>query len=117
MNTIVASWHRINRDLDRWSRKTARLAKFETKIADKRTLRKIRMARHIFRPKQRRLSMLEVEPSGSLGGTLDVSEERIRANIKMGHDDALNALAKSKKITEAERVILVNNFTLPSTMP
>jgi hypothetical protein len=35
----------------------------------------------------------------------------------MGHDDALNALAKSKKITEAERVILVNNFTLPSTMP
>jgi patatin-like phospholipase len=118
MNSIVASWHRINREVDRWQEKSNQFNGWlEKEIHDPALRQKIADAAATFMPRQHKLPMLEIEPSASLGGTLDFSAARIRANIKMGHDDALNALAKSSRISEAERVILVNNFTLPSTMP
>jgi len=114
MNTIVHSWHRINREVNRWSEKFQDFKmRIESEITDPATRVKVATAADIFRPRQHQLPMLEIEPSASLGGTLDFSAERIRTNIKMGHDDALNALAKSGKISEQERIILVNKFTLP----
>lgn len=117
MNTIVASWHRINREVYRWQENTKKFTDWlNSQVADETLRQKIAAAADVFKPRQHQLPMLEIEPSASLGGTLDFSAEQIRTNIKMGHDDALNALAKSGRISEAERVLLVNNFTLPSTM-
>ena len=118
MNTIVATWHRINREVERWHEKNDQFSDWLNKeIADPALRAAVAKAALLFKPRQHKLPILEIEPSASLGGTLDFSKERIRANIKMGHDDALNALAKSGRISEAERMVLVNNFTLSRKAP
>jgi hypothetical protein len=114
MERIVAAWYRINRELDRWSTLQAGFNDYLARqIQDDALRRELATKVQDFAPRQHKLPLLEIEPSQPLGGTLDFSRQRIRGNIKMGYDDASNALEKRGMVTAAERDLLINNFRLP----
>lgn len=115
MNAIVKTWYRINREVKRWKKLDQEFnAWLEKEVADEALRKKIAEAAQVFRPKQHDLPFLEVEPSASLGATLDFSPKRIRDNIKMGHDDVLIALCNRGDITKEQRDEMINSYTIPA---
>jgi hypothetical protein len=114
MGRIVSSWHRINREIDSSEGHQRDFNIYLAKVVADDILRdQLSGEVQRFTPRQRKLGLIEIEPSQSLGDTLDFSEEQIRTNIKMGYDDAVKVLQNKGKITRLEMETLINGFPLP----
>ncbi len=114
MGRIVASWHRINREIDDSMERIAAFDRvLDAEIQDPLLRDKIKSESQRFNLRQHKLRLFEIKPTGSLGGTLDFSQVRIRNIIKMGHDDAIKMFVDQHMITSDQGHSLITEFRLP----
>lgn len=114
MGRIVAAWHRINREIDDSMNRIATFNQFlDAEIQDPVLRDRVKSESQRFNLRQHKLRLFEIKPTGSLGGTLDFSRDRIRNIIKMGHDDAVKMLTNQQMITPDHEHSLITEFRLP----
>ena len=73
----------------------------------------VQLLRTKLRPWGRRVARLDlplfvVQPTKTLGGTLDFDPENITKNIKTGYLDMIELLHRGQRLDDAEREYLVN---------
>jgi hypothetical protein len=116
MEPVIRAWFRINTEVTAHSDNMAKFGEWlQNKSLDDQILKEIldevqtRLGKLGGATGRLDVPMIEIEPSSSLGDSLDFDQQRIRDNIKIGYTDMLKALKNKSKIDEADFQNLSNS--------
>lgn len=118
MEPIIRNWNRINDELDAmekriiaftsWMDRQANIPRPDAEVI----VRKVReeVCRLGGVAERKKLPLITIEPSGSLGDTLDFEPKKIEDNILLGYRDTLKALRDRGQLSDTPYTNLLGMF-------
>jgi hypothetical protein len=105
---IVDLWRKINNDVNKQNERLAEVSEAISKmqLGEARVKEIQDLVNSKLAPKQQNLSITFIEPSTSLGDTLDFTPKEIRTSIERGYTDFVKTMYDAARLSEQERATL-----------